>query len=532
MLRITELRLPLHGQEEELEEKIRKLLHLKEAEKFTYVIKKKSIDARKKNELQWVYTVQVGVEQEAKVIKRIHSAKVELCQEVNYQIPPKGTGILTTPPVIVGSGPAGLFCALLLAQQGYCPIVIERGEPVLERAQQVQNFWETGRLNQESNVQFGEGGAGTFSDGKLNTLVKDSFGRNKKVLDLFVQMGAPKEITYVNKPHIGTDVLISIVQNMRKEIIRLGGSVQFNTKVTGFVVNENHLEALILEKGTQKQRIAADCVILAIGHSARDTFCELQKTGIELEAKSFAVGFRVEHPQSMINKIQYGQEFLEELGAADYKLTAALSCKRGLYSFCMCPGGFIVNASSEQGKLAINGMSYSKRESGNANSAIILSVTPEDYPDKGPLGGMHFQQKLEEMAFSLGKGRIPQQLFGDFEANIKSTAYGSFSSKAKGDTTFANLRALLPKEWNEGFCEGMHLFAKKIKGFDQKDCILSGIESRTSSPVRMVRNEELESNVKGLYPCGEGAGYAGGIMSAAMDGLKVAEVIIRTYASK
>ncbi len=442
-------------------------------------------------------------------------------------------------PVIAGAGPAGLFCAYALMSEGFHPIVAERGKKVEERTADVQKFWETGVLDTASNVQFGEGGAGTFSDGKLNTLVKDPIGRNRFVLETFVKFGAPEHILYENKPHIGTDILADVIKRMREFMTENGVEFLFETCVTGFSTGKNgNLKSIELNHDRQ---IDTDCLILAIGHSARDTFSLLQEKGLNMQAKSFAVGFRVEHPQSEVNLTQYGDLYADKLPAAPYKVTANLPSGRGVYSFCMCPGGYVVNASSEEHRLAVNGMSYSDRGGSNANSAIIVSVTPEDFKadairhgvlkdadgKEDVLSGVRFQERLEERAWKLGNGKIPQQLFGDYCKNRPSVSYGAFESTTKGDSVLCNLRGLLPEELEESFIEGMHHFSRAIPEFDREDAILSGVESRTSSPVRIVRDESFQSNIRGIYPCGEGAGYAGGIMSAAMDGLKVAEAIGR-----
>ena len=375
-------------------------------------------------------------------------------------------------------------------------------------------------------MQFGEGGAGTFSDGKLNTLVKDPLGRSRFVLDTFVSFGAPEKITYENKPHIGTDILSKVIAAMREEILHLGGTFEFESCVTDIRVENQKIKAVEINHNTWME---TEVCVLALGHSARDTFEMLHKTGLFMEPKAFAVGFRVEHPQRDINRSQYGEKYAELLEAAPYKVTANLANGRGVYSFCMCPGGYVVNASSEEKRLAVNGMSYSDRGSKNANSAIIVSVTPDDFDGTDALSGVEFQRRLEEKAFALGNGKIPQQLFGDYCENKKSTAYGTFSSETRGETAFANLRGLFSDEMEQSFIEGMHSFAKHIPEFDRNDAILSGVESRTSSPVRIRRDEAFEANIRGIYPCGEGAGYAGGITSAAMDGMKVAEAVIRKY---
>ena len=403
-------------------------------------------------------------------------------------------------------------------------MIIERGEDVENRLKTVEKFWETGELKKESNVQFGEGGAGTFSDGKLNTLVKDTKGRNQKVLKIFVKFGAPEEILYQQKPHLGTDMLIGIVKNMRNYIKNAGGEFCFSSKMTDIQIENGKVSAITVN---DTEKVKTDCLVLAIGHSARDTFTLLKDKNLPMEAKAFAVGLRAEHPQTLINLYQYGQESSPYLGAASYKLTHKCKNNRGVYSFCMCPGGFVVNASSEEKRLAVNGMSYQNRGSANANSALIVTVTPEDFPGTDVLRGMDFQRRLEEKAYALGKGSIPLQLYGDFTENKTSEAFGSVLPCMKGKYTFANLRELLPEELNAALIEGIEAFEKIIPGFSRKDAVLSGIESRTSSPIRILRNEAFESAICGIYPCGEGAGYAGGITSAAMDGLKVGEAIMK-----
>ena len=423
---------------------------------------------------------------------------------------------------VIGSGPSGLFCAYMLAKAGYKPILLERGASVEERTKDVERFWKTGQLDPESNVQFGEGGAGTFSDGKLNTLVKDTFGRNRKVLEIFVEHGAPEEILYVNKPHIGTDILTTVVKKMRDAIVAAGGEVHFHSKVTDLQI-QNHCLQSVTVNG--KHEIPCNIAILAIGHSARDTFQMLYEKGIPMEPKSFAVGVRVEHKQTMINLSQYGMEENSVLPAASYKVAEQLSNGRGVYSFCMCPGGYVVNASSEEEMLAVNGMSYHDRAGRNSNTALITTVTPEDFSSDSPLAGLEFQRKYEKLAYKIGNGKIPVQLFGDFLKNQMSTKLGKVTPSIKGEWQFANLHECLPDYVCASLEEGMRAFGHKIKGYDAEDTVFSGVETRTSSPLRMERNKQFESNIQGLFPCGEGAGYAGGITSAAMDGIKTAEAI-------
>lgn len=529
MIRIQQLKINIPHDSSQLDMRIRKALRLGN-EAFTYEIIRQSLDARKKPELAYVYTIDVKMQDksvsEAKIVSRSKNKNASIIKKQIYQFPKPGNEVLNNPPVIIGTGPAGLFCGLMLARQGYKPILLERGQCVEQRQQDVEGFWQGGQLNPESNVQFGEGGAGTFSDGKLNTLVKDTSGRNHVVLEEFVKAGAKESILYENKPHIGTDVLCQIVKHMREEIISLGGTVRFGAKVTGISVKDNRVEAVVVNGDEQ---IRTNVAVLAIGHSARDTFSMLYGLQVPMQAKAFAVGVRVEHPQTQINLSQYGVEVLEYLGAADYKLTAQTKNGRGVYSFCMCPGGHVVNASSEEGKLAVNGMSYSGRDSQNANSAIIVTVTPEDYDADTPLAGIEFQRKLEECAYRCAQGKIPVQLYKDFKENKPSEEFGKVQPQMKGLYELSNVREVFPEFISQSIIEGMEQFDRKIKGFAREDCLLSGVESRTSSPVRIVRNEAFESDVAGLYPCGEGAGYAGGITSAGMDGIKVAEAIAKRF---
>lgn len=553
MIRINQIKISVNQKdtEKKLRKKAAELLHIKENELRNLQIVRQSIDARKKPEIYYSYVVDVETAQEEKVCKRAHSDQISVIKPVKYQFPVK-TGEKSIPedkrPVVVGMGPAGLFCGYFLAKAGFRPVLLERGEDVDTRMKDVGQFWETGILKPESNVQFGEGGAGTFSDGKLNTLVKDKDGRNYAVLKTLVEFGAKESILYEAKPHIGTDVLCNIVKKMRQEIIRLGGDVRFGSKVTGLKCRDNAMSGVVIN---DKEEITCSQAVLAIGHSARDTFDMLYEQQIPMEAKSFAVGLRVEHPQDMINESQYGMKNPGELGAAPYKVTARTSMGRGVYSFCMCPGGYVVNASSEPGRLAVNGMSYSGRDGVNANSAIIVSVTPEDFGSDHPLAGIVFQRKLEEKAYQLGKGKIPVQKYGDFKKQVELSAEKPENSvievipcqeyenicpepgninpepQNKGGYVYADVSRILPADCNIAFVEGMTQFGHMIPGFDREDAILSGVESRTSSPVRIYRGEDLQSEVRGLYPCGEGAGYAGGITSAAMDGIRVAEAVAR-----
>ncbi len=525
MIRINQLKLKVDHTEEELWSKAAKTLRMPVEEIEVLRIIKQSIDARKKEELHFTYTVDVKVPNEKTVLHRAKNVNVILTEKKVYRFPVNGTEEMPGRPVIIGAGPAGLFCGVMLARNGYRPILLERGESVDERRKAVDQFWKNGTLKPDCNVQFGEGGAGTFSDGKLNTLVKDPLMRNRKVLELFVEFGADPSILYMNKPHIGTDVLGGIVKNMREEINRLGGEVRFNSRVTDFIIKDGKLASVIVGE----EEISAEILVLAIGHSSRDTLEILEKRGVPMEAKSFAVGLRIQHPQDNVNSCQYGVKKHPVLGAADYKLTHQSSSGRGIYTFCMCPGGYVVNASSEDKMLSVNGMSYHDRAGKNANSALIVTVTPEDFGATGPLSGIHYQRELEKAAYLSCEGKIPVQLYGDFKKGQLSNGFGDVEPAFKGQYGFSSISDFLPTYLSEALIEGVEAFDRKIKGFSRADAILAGVESRTSSPVRIPRDEVFESSIKGIYPCGEGAGYAGGITSAAMDGLKVAEAIASRF---
>jgi uncharacterized FAD-dependent dehydrogenase len=528
MIRIQQLKLIPGHSEEDLKKAVSKQLSCNIKEILEYKIIKKSIDARKKNEIKFIYTVDVDISHETRFLKRNKNKNISLAVDKIYTFPEQGEQRMSHRPIVIGSGPAGLYCALMLARNGYAPILLERGEDVEKRQKTVEHFWKTGELNTQSNVQFGEGGAGTFSDGKLNTLVKDSSGRNKKVLEIFVEAGAPEEILYLKKPHIGTDILRKVVKNIREEILLLGGEVRFLSQVTDFIIEKNQLKAVEVNG---KEILETETAVLAVGHSARDTFELLDKKAMLLTPKSFAIGLRIEHSQNLINHAQYGDCDMSHLPTAEYKAAKTLPNGRGVYSFCMCPGGWVVDASSEKNKLAINGMSYHARDSRNANSAVIVTVTPEDFPVPGALAGLAFQRKLEESAYQLGNGKVPVQLYGDFCKNRPSTKLGDISPCIKGNYELSNVREIFPAVISASIEEGIRSFAQSISGFDKYDAVLSGVESRTSSPLRIVRNHLFESNIAGIYPCGEGAGYAGGITSAAMDGIKAAEAIARKFRS-
>ena len=549
MIRISQLKLPCGHSEADLEEKIRKTIKLKDRDTVRYRIRKHSIDARKKPQLFDIYTVdadlKMGIKAERKLAAKLRNRNIAVVEESGYQFPPAGGEKMNTRPVVIGAGPAGLFCALMLAEHGYRPILLERGRCVEERAKDIDRYWESGKLDPSSNVQFGEGGAGTFSDGKLNTQINDKTGRSEKVLQVFTEAGAPEDIRYESKPHIGTDLLRVVIPAIRNRILAAGGDVRFEAQVTDLVIGDGSVRALVLADG---RKLRTDTVVLAPGHSARDTIASLFQRGVPMEPKAFAVGLRVSHPQSLIDRAQYGvweREEMRELGlsAAPYKLTAKAASGRGVYSFCMCPGGYIVDASSEPSRIAVNGMSEHARGSGRANSAIVCTIGPEEYGTDHPLSGMYFQQELEEKAYRIGQGAIPVQRYIRMKENFEKRRNGepvpadspdpyltSHDLCIRGRWTPADLSELLPRALTADFIEGMEEFDHKIPGFAGEEAFAAGIESRTSSPVRIPRGEDLQSRIRGLYPCGEGAGYAGGIMSAAMDGIRVAEAIRMRFA--
>ena len=533
MIQIDQIRIPVteKQQQQRLREKICRLLGVSASQVTDIIIKKQSIDARKKPQVFYLYTVAVKVAKEDGILKKNQKKPhIGRLRETVYRLPERGSRPAHR-PVVVGFGPAGMFASYLLALAGAEPVVLERGQAVEQRRADVERFFETGRLDPASNVQFGEGGAGTFSDGKLNTQKNDKEGRNRFVLETFCRFGADGSIRCDAKPHIGTDKLVEVVANLRNEIVSLGGEIRFASQMDRLLVedgehgNGRRIRGVGLTDGGT---IETDRVVLAIGHSARDTFEALLAQQVDMTAKPFAVGFRAEHPQELVSRLQYGAEAARLLPPAPYKLVAKGRIP-ALYSFCMCPGGFVINASSEEGRLCVNGMSLSGRDSGNANSALVLPVGAESFDLSEPLAGMRFQRELEQRVFDLADGRIPQQLFGDFVEKRTSSGFGRFATKAKGQTAFASLRGLFGPEWEQAFIEGVRAMDARMHGFWDEEMILSGVESRTSSPVRIPRNALFEGNIKGLYPCGEGAGYAGGITSAAMDGLKVAEAVLGSY---
>lgn len=540
MLQLSQCKVPYQEDSPAyLEKMVARKLHIRREEVKNLTVVRKSLDARKKPEIFMVYTVRFAVRDEAGVLRRNRrNGNLSVAHgepSLWGQVRPAGDISTGGQPriVVTGAGPAGLFCAYYLALCGYRPTLIERGAPMDERTADVEKFWRESVLDPESNVSFGEGGAGTFSDGKLNTGVKDKSGRGRFVLESFVRFGAREDILYDAKPHIGTDVLRTVVVNMRDELLRQGCEIHFHTKLADIRVQDGVVNGIRVEcgegmggTGTAMVRdIPCDKLVLAIGHSARDTFAMLKGQSVAMSPKAFAVGVRVQHRQADIDLAQYGVVD-DRLPASPYKCTGRTSDGRGVYSFCMCPGGYVVNASSEQGGLAVNGMSDVDRDSGNANSAIVVTVEPGDFAESVPpdvLAGVEFQRRWERAAYGLCRGKIPVQRFGDFKENRPTERAGKVLPCVKGEWGFANLRKALPKFLINGMIEGMGQFDGKLPGFADGDTLLMGIETRTSSPVRIERDESCESiSTRGLYPCGEGAGYAGGIMSAAMDGLRVA----------
>lgn len=526
MIRINQIKVPIKDEQQCLMERIRQLTGDNSFELIRYV--KKSIDARDKDRLLYIYSVDIRCKNEDKLLKK--NKNISRPTKTSYNFPYKNTSDKTLAPVIIGAGPAGYFCGLYLARAGFHPIIIEQGKDVDTRTADVEQFWNGGDVNPYSNVSFGEGGAGSFSDGKLNTGIKDKSGRIQAVLADFIRCGASEEIAYLNKPHVGTDVLKDVMKNMRHEILDCGGQILFQTLFEDFEKNElvYRLRLKSLDTG-EISYIDTNALILAIGHSSRDTFYMLNKNSVPMEAKAFAMGLRIEHKRQLINSSQYGEgSEASLLPAADYKMTYHSSSNRGVYSFCMCPGGYVVNASSNTEQAVVNGMSYSDRAADNSNSAIVVTVMPEDFYNEGfgsygALAGVEYQKKYERLSFLEGKGAIPVSRYIDFKKNCASSKLGSVKPLIKGKYTLANLNNCLPAYLKNDIIEAINFYDKKLNGFADDDAVLSGIESRTSSPVRIIRNDAFMSELEGLFPCGEGAGYAGGITSAAVDGIKVAE---------
>lgn len=521
MIKISGIKVPAGSDTDHVRKKAAHLLRIGTDDLIDFRVLKRSKDARKHNNILDVYTVSVSVENEDRIIKKTKDRNISLMEEKIYSYPVLKYPDRKTRPVIAGFGPAGIFTALILAHSGISPLILERGKMIEERERDVRRFFDTGMLDPDSNVQFGEGGAGTFSDGKLSTGIKDRDGRKQFILDTFVRHGADRSVLTDSHPHIGTDRLLRIIPSIRREIEELGGDFLFNTKLSGLETEDGKLLRVAFS-GEKDGIIDCGSLFLCLGHSARDTFFMLNDKGLQMEAKAFAVGVRAEHSRALIDRELHQEK-------ANYKLTHRCKDGRGVYSFCMCPGGYVVNASSEEGYLTVNGMSYSARDGENSNAAIVCTVTPEDYKRHGddPLAGVRFQRELEKKAFDECNGAVPYQRFIDFRLNRVTENFGEIKPSCMGETGYGNLRNALPSYIADDIIEAMSDFSKRINGYDADDVLFAGIEARTSSPLRIVRGEDMESvNIRGIYPVGEGAGYAGGIMSAAIDGMKAAESYI------
>ncbi|MEM7065074.1 MAG: NAD(P)/FAD-dependent oxidoreductase [Cyanobacteria bacterium P01_B01_bin.77] len=534
MLRLCEIKLPLDHTDEDLHTAVLKKLRLKAADLTSYSVFKRSYDARKRGEVRLVYIVDVETPKQKQLLGRFkNDSHVKSTPDTSYHYVAAAPSTLEHRPVVIGNGPCGMFAGLLLAQMGFKPIILERGKAVHERSVDTFGFWSKRKFKPESNAQFGEGGAGTFSDGKLYSRIKDTNHHGRKVLHELVNAGAVPEILYVNKPHIGTYRLVKIVENLRSTILALGGEVRFETRVDDIDIEDHQVRGVVLANGDS---IRTDHVVLAVGHSARDTFEMLHRRGVYIEPKPFSIGFRVEHPQPLIDTCRFGEQAGHPiLGAADYKLVHHCNNGRSVYSFCMCPGGQVVAATSETGRVVTNGMSQYERSGKNANSGIVVGITPAaDYPD-GPLAGIALQRRLEARAFELGGStyEAPGQLVGDFLVGQPSTQLGSVKPTYRPGVHLCDLSPSLPAYAIEAIREAIPVFDKKIPGFAMHDAVLTGVETRTSSPIRIKRGDDFQSlNTKGLYPAGEGAGYAGGILSAGVDGIKVAEAVALSIVKK
>ena len=534
MLRLSEIKLSLDHRDEDLHAAVLKKLRLKAADLTRYTVFKRSYDARKRGEIRLVYIVDVETPKQKQLLNRFKKdPHVMPTPDTSYHYVAEAPKVLDHRPVVIGNGPCGMFAGLLLAQMGFKPIILERGKAVHERSQDTFGFWSKRKFKPESNAQFGEGGAGTFSDGKLYSRIKDTNHHGRKVLHELVNAGAVPEILYINKPHIGTYRLVKIVENLRNTILSLGGEVRFETRVDDIDIQDRQVRGVGLANGDY---IRTDHVVLAVGHSARDTFEMLHRRGVYIEPKPFSIGFRVEHPQPLIDECRFGEQAGHPiLGAADYKLVHHCSNGRSVYSFCMCPGGQVVAATSETGRVVTNGMSQYERSGKNANSGIVVGITPaEDYPGS-PLAGIALQRELESRAFELGGGtyEAPGQLVGDFLVGTPSTQLGGVKPSYRPGVHLCDLAPSLPDYAIEAIREALPVFDKKIPGFAMHDAVLTGVETRTSSPIRIKRGDDFQSlNTQGLYPAGEGAGYAGGILSAGVDGIKVAEAVALSIVEK
>jgi uncharacterized protein len=536
MLRLTELKLPLDHAEAELKATLLQRLGVAAADLVGFSVFRRAVDARKRSAIVLIYTLDVDVRDEKALLRRLEGDRnVSVAPDMDYRFVTHAPAHAAR-PVIIGTGPCGLLAALVLAQMGFRPIILERGKVVRERTKDTWGLWRKSVLNPESNVQFGEGGAGTFSDGKLYSQIKDPYFHGRKVLTEFVKAGGPEEILYVGKPHIGTFRLVTIVESMRKQIEALGGEYRFGCRVDDLDIEETNgvrkIRGVILADDTH---VAADHVVLAVGHSARDTFHMLHARGVAIDAKPFSIGVRIEHPQSLIDRCRYGEGAGHPLlGAADYKLVHHAANGRSVYSFCMCPGGTVVAAASEPGRVVTNGMSQYSRAERNANAGIVVGITPQDYPD-GPLAGIAFQRHWEERAFVAGGSNYwaPAQRVGDFLARRPSTSLGDVVPSYKPGVTPGDLAECLPDYAVEAIRAALPDFDKQIKDFALADAVMTGVETRTSSPIRIPRDVTLQSlNTRGLYPAGEGAGYAGGILSAGVDGIRIAEAVARSIAQR
>lgn len=527
MIRINEIRLSLDEDKAMLKSKAAKILKINEKYIKSYTIYKKSVDARKRDDVHFTYSVDIEISlDENQIVQKCKSGKVQLVKPYKYELP-ENKRVSSFRPIVVGFGPAGMFAGLILAQAGLKPVIFERGKDVETRQKDVNKFWKTRELDEESNVQFGEGGAGTFSDGKLTTGIKSPFIR--KVLDELYKAGAPEEILYSSKPHIGTDRLTVVVKNIRKEIESLGGEVRLECKLERLIKANGFVHGITYSHKGESYDMECDTVILAIGHSARDTVEMLYNMGVEIMQKPFSVGARIEHPQKLINKAQYGKFANHpKLGAADYKLACHGLHERGAYTFCMCPGGTVVAAASEKEGVIVNGMSSLARDGENANSALLVGIEPKDFPSEHPLAGIYYQREIEHNAYILAGSdyRAPAQLVGDFLKGLESKSLGSVQPTCPTGVTLTNLDSCLPQKVSATMKSAIIEMDKKLKGFNMYDAVLTAPETRSSSSVRIIRDEFMQCNIRGVYPCGEGAGYAGGIVSAAVDGIKCAHAVL------